>query len=74
MQICVKFSASNFQVLTRKSGGHRAFGNFVRFSDGPARTTAMLMWYFVIGYYEILLGFSSTLIPGKCQYDFIKLS
>ena len=32
---------SNFQVLTRKSGGAKDFGNIVRFLAGPARTT----WY-----------------------------
>ena len=34
---CVRVSASNFQVLTRKSGGARAFGNIVHFLVDPAR-------------------------------------
>ena len=40
VQYCVRVSASNFQVLTRKSDGARALGNIVRFLAGPAR-----MWY-----------------------------
>ena len=36
---CFRISASNFQVLTRKRGGGRAFGNHVRILAGPARTT-----------------------------------
>ena len=39
VQCCVRVSASNFQVLTRNSGGARAFGNIVRFMAGPARIT-----------------------------------
>ena len=38
VQCCVRVSASNFQVLTRESGGARAFGNIVRFLAGPARS------------------------------------
>ena len=34
---CVRVSASNFQVLTRKRGGGRDFGNVVRFLADPAR-------------------------------------
>ena len=38
VQCCVRVSASNFQVLTGKSGGvTRALGNIVRFLAGPAR-------------------------------------
>ena len=37
VQCCVRVSASNFQVLTRKSDGARALGNIVRFLAGPAR-------------------------------------
>ena len=37
VQCCVRVNASNFQVLTRKSGGVRAFGNIVRFLAGPDR-------------------------------------
>ena len=37
-QCCVRVSASNFQVVTRKSGGVRAFVSIVRFLAGPART------------------------------------
>ena len=37
VQCCVRVSASNFQVLTRKSDGARAVGNIVRFLAGPAR-------------------------------------
>jgi len=38
VQCCVRVGASNFQVLTRKSGFvTRAFGNIVRFLAGPAR-------------------------------------
>ena len=36
-QCCVRVSASNVYVLTRKNGGARAFGNIVRFGAGPAR-------------------------------------
>ena len=38
VQCCVRVSASNFQVLTRKSGGARALGNIARFLAGPARS------------------------------------
>ena len=38
VQCCVRVSASNFQVLTRKSDGARALGNIVRFLAGPARS------------------------------------
>ena len=38
VQCCVRVSASNFQVLTRKSDGAKALGNIVRFLAGPART------------------------------------
>ena len=38
VQCCVRVSASNFQVLTRNSGGTRAFGNIVRFLAGTARS------------------------------------
>ena len=37
VQCCVSVSASNFQVLTRKSDGARALGNIVRSWAGPAR-------------------------------------
>ena len=37
VQCCVRVSASNFQVLTRNSGGATAFGNIARFLAGPAR-------------------------------------
>ena len=37
VQCCVRVSASNFEVLTRKSGGARAFGSLIRFLAGPAR-------------------------------------
>ena len=36
VQCCVRVRASNFQVLTRKSGGARVFGSIVRFSASPA--------------------------------------
>ena len=37
VQCCVRVSASNFEVLTRKSGGARAFGSLIRFLADPAR-------------------------------------
>ena len=37
VQFCVRVSASNFQVLIRKSGGARASGNFIPFFGWPAR-------------------------------------
>ena len=40
VQRCVRVSASNFQVLTRNSGGARALGNIVSFLAGPARTAS----------------------------------
>ena len=40
VQSCVRASASIFPVLTRKSGGARAFGNIVRFLACPARRPA----------------------------------
>ena len=36
VQCCVRVSAAKFQVLTRNSGGARAFGNIVRFLADPA--------------------------------------
>ena len=45
VQRCVRVSASNLQVLTRKSGlVTRAFGNIVRFLAGPAR----IVWSYCI--------------------------
>ena len=38
VQCCVRVSASNFQVLTRKSGGARAFRKHCPFFAGPVRT------------------------------------
>ena len=44
VQCCVRVSASNFQVLTPKSGGARAFGNIVRFLAGPTRICFCFRW------------------------------
>ena len=41
VQCCVRVSAAKFQVLTRNSGGARAFGNIVRLMAGPASTNDM---------------------------------
>ena len=39
VQCCVRVGAPNFHVPTRKDGGARAFGNYVRFLTGPDRTS-----------------------------------
>ena len=48
VQCCVTVSASNFQVLTRISGGaRRALGNIiVRFLAGPALYAGDLFFFF----------------------------
>ena len=50
VQCCVTVSASNFQVLTRISGGaRRALGNIiVRFLAGPALYAGDLFFFFSI--------------------------
>ena len=54
-QCCVRVSAFNFQVLTRKSGGARALGNVVHFLGWPSSYDT---------YRERLIP---TNIPGVCR-------
>ena len=49
-QFCARVSASNFQVLIRKSGGARASGTFIRFLAGPAciYTYIYITWWSLV--------------------------
>ena len=64
VQCCVRVSASDFQVLTRKSGGATAFGNFVRFWLAQLVFTGVhinqdLIWCVKIGVYMGCLLYTS---------------